>query len=132
MSDSNTDINQSAVITETEEAEESALNYLATLPPEVARGAAVKAALILFALWEAENSKNHSCPLGRDDPSCPDPDADDRVLFARDLARYSKHVLWQSYPDECVRKLLQGLTPKAAVFVALMVVDNVCSSERAP
>ena len=39
------------------EAEEKAINYLATLPVDVARGAAVKAAMWFFAVLEAEKSK---------------------------------------------------------------------------
>ena len=59
MNRSKIDNDRSAVITEID-AEEIAINYLATLPAEVAKGTAVKAALLLFGSWEAENAKGHS------------------------------------------------------------------------
>lgn len=127
MNRSKIDNDRSAVITEID-AEEIAINYLATLPAEVAKGTAVKAALLLFGLWEAENAKGHS-PWR--DPSS-DPNADDRGLVAADLAKYSKHLLWQPYPDECVREILRGLSPRSALFTALVIMEQVCCSEVVP
>src|SRR5262249_31127634 len=110
-----------------EDAEERAINYLATLPIDLARGAAVKAAMWFFAVWEAESQKALWCR----DPSLADRlAADDRAQFAADLAVHIKHVLCQPYPDECIRELLQGLTPVGATWVASALVDHVCSSER--
>jgi hypothetical protein len=111
------------------EAEERAINYLATLPVDVARGAAVKAAMWFFAVLEAETQKT----LVWRDPSRADLiAADERAMIGADLARYIKYVLCQPYPDECIRELLEGLTPLGAAFVALALVDHVCSSERIP
>jgi len=111
------------------EATERAINYLATLPVDVARGAAVKAAVWFFAVLEAEAQKT----LVWRDPNRTDLiAADERAMLGADLAGYIKYVLCQPYPDESVRKLLEGLTPLGATFAALIVVEHVCSSERIP
>jgi len=111
------------------EAEDRAINYLATLPAEVAKGAAVKAALVLFAVLETE-SQAALCERE------PDPaeilKAEERGWLASDLAKYSQHKLLGSYPDECVRRLLQGLSARSAVFVALAIVEHVFCSECSP
>jgi hypothetical protein len=125
MTRSKTDAARSAAITEIE-ATDLAIAYLATLPDDLAKGTAVKAALFLYAQLEVEAQRALS---GRK-PSFKDIlESEDRQQMGLDLAKYSKYLVWKSCPDECVRKLLRGLSPKAAVFVALSFVEIVCGRE---
>lgn len=123
MNRSKADAIRSLAIAE-REAEDRAIAYLSTLHADVARDAALKVALLFFAEMEVESETALS-------DHAPDPTesmkADERRMLASDLVKYGRHMLSRSYPDEFLRKLLEGLPPRSAVFIALEAHEYFCA-----
>jgi hypothetical protein len=109
------------------EAEDRAVNYLGTLPDEVAVITAVKVMWILTKLWEVEKE----VMISRGDQRYVyGSTVGQRGLLASAVAACSKNPLWWSCSVEQVQKLFAELPPDVAVIVAYRVTKYVCRRER--
>jgi hypothetical protein len=103
------------------DAEDRAVRYLATLPPDVAVIASLKAALELSTLWEMERRQM----IRRDDPR-PVYLIGERPELYSVAATFCQNNLWQRHSDEHLHELFARLPPDAAALVAYQVARWVC------
>jgi hypothetical protein len=109
------------------DAEDRAIRFLTTLPPNVAAVAAIKAAVELAGVWELEKSEM----LRRNDPRpVYRSSAQERSWLYSAAARYCADPLWQRCPAAEVRDHLSGLPPDAAALTAYNVARSVCHREE--
>jgi hypothetical protein len=108
------------------EAEDCGINYLATLPNEVAVITSVKVTWILEKLWEVERE----AMIFRGDPRYVyDSTAKARGWLTSAVAACSKNPLWRSCSVEQFQGLFTQLPPDVAAFIAYRVARYVCRRE---
>lgn len=109
------------------DAEDRAVNYLATLPHQLAKITAIKAAHVLAQRWEIEAAEM----LRRNDPRLVYHQTDEENLWlAANVAAHADDGLWQSCPVENLHKLFADLPPDAAAFVAYTVARWICWQDK--
>jgi hypothetical protein len=100
------------------DAQDRAIRYLDQLPHQVAAITALRTALELFSVWEAEK---HDMIRRRDPRPVYLGTREDLSWLYSTAAKYSQDPLWESCSDEHLTRLFAGLPSDAASFEACVV-----------